>query len=144
MTMLESIKTCFGKYAQFSGRAQRSEYWWFVLFNLLMTFLLKIVDGALFGTVEAGVSTIYGLAVLLPSIAVAVRRLHDINYTGWFTFLFFIPIVGLILVLLWMTREGTEGPNKYGPDPLGRDSIPGTGTEVTTQPTATAQQSQEL
>lgn len=94
-------------YANFNGRARRSEYWYFTLFNILISFAIGYIDGS-FGTVYLG--TIYSLAVLVPSIAVAVRRMHDVNKSGWYCL---IPIYNLILAC----TEGTVGPNDFGPDP---------------------------
>lgn len=97
------------KYAEFDGRARRSEYWYFVLFNGIISFLLGMVDGALNMT-DFGISTVYSLAVLIPSIAVAVRRMHDVGKSGWFCL---IPIYNLILA----ATEGDYGTNEYGLDP---------------------------
>jgi uncharacterized membrane protein YhaH (DUF805 family) len=98
------------KYTLFSGRARRKEYWMFVLFNFIVSFVLGLVDGALFG--HQAISAVYSLAVLIPSIAVSVRRMHDVDKSGWFIL---IPIYNLILAV----TEGTRGPNEYGPDPKG-------------------------
>ncbi|MCG8327498.1 MAG: DUF805 domain-containing protein [Chitinophagales bacterium] len=96
------------KYAVFEGRARRSEYWYFVLFNMIFSFGLGFLDGMM--GLEFGISSIYSLAVLVPSIAVAVRRMHDVGKSGWFIL---IPIYNLILAV----TEGDHGPNEYGPDP---------------------------
>jgi uncharacterized membrane protein YhaH (DUF805 family) len=96
-------------YAQFNGRARRSEYWYFVLFNTLITVVLMGIDVAL----ETGfLQALYSLAVLLPSIAVGIRRMHDVGKSGWFIL---IPIYNLILAC----TEGTKGENEYGADPKG-------------------------
>lgn len=92
-------------YAKFSGRATRSEYWYFVLFNFVISFGLGIVDGIAFG--GQVISSIYSLAVLVPSIAVGVRRMHDVDKSGWFLL---IPIYNLILAI----TEGTRGSNRFG------------------------------
>jgi len=101
------------KYADFDGRARRAEYWYFVLFNFIVSSVLGFMDGMM-GTVTAGgtgmISLLYTLAVLVPSIAVAVRRMHDVGKSGWFAL---IPFYNLILAV----TEGDKGPNKYGPDP---------------------------
>jgi uncharacterized membrane protein YhaH (DUF805 family) len=94
-------------YANFKGRARRSEYWYFVLFNIIVNVILLIIDGATNVPVTRG---LYSLAVLLPSIAVAVRRMHDVGKSGWFVL---IPFYNLVLAC----TEGTTGENKYGPDP---------------------------
>ena len=101
------------KYAVFSGRAQRKEYWYFFLFNLIIAFALGFIEGFFGIAPESGdsiLANIYFLAVLIPSIAVGVRRMHDVNKSGWFII---IPFYNLILAIC----KGTEGDNKYGSDP---------------------------
>lgn len=97
MTFGESISTCFSKYATFDGRATRSEYWWFALFTVLAS--------AILGTISETASGVFSLAVLLPSLAVGARRLHDTNRSGWFLLLWLIPVVGWIVVLFFATQE---------------------------------------
>lgn len=109
----QAISTCFKKYADINGRAQRSEYWWFFLFN----FIVNIAGTALFG--DGLISILLTLALIVPAIAVGVRRLHDTNRSGWWMLAFIIPLLGLILALFWLTKRGTVGPNQYGDDPLG-------------------------
>jgi len=94
-------------YAVFEGRARRSEYWYFVLVNVLISFGLGFIGGMLGFEL---LSNLYSLAVLVPSIAVGVRRMHDVGKSGWFIL---IPIYNLILAV----TEGDKGPNEYGPDP---------------------------
>jgi uncharacterized membrane protein YhaH (DUF805 family) len=114
---LEALK----KYAVFSGRARRMEYWYFVLFNVIVAFVLALID-ALLGT-TTGVSSfgllsgLYSLAVLIPTLAVLVRRLHDIDRTGWWILINLIPLVGTIVLLVFALMPGTPGSNQYGPDP---------------------------
>jgi uncharacterized membrane protein YhaH (DUF805 family) len=114
---LEALK----KYAVFSGRARRMEYWYFVLFNLIVAIVLALID-TLLGT-TTGVSSfgllsgIYSLAVLIPTLAVLVRRLHDIDRTGWWIFINLIPLIGTIVLLVFALTPGTPGSNRYGPDP---------------------------
>ena len=112
----------FKKYAVFSGRAARPEYWWFVLADLIVAFLLSLVVGIVIGAaggssgVAQGVSFLYNLAVLLPTIGVGIRRLHDTNRSGWWLLLNFIPIIGWIwIIVLWAT-DSDPGPNRYGPN----------------------------
>lgn len=103
-------------FADFKGRARRQEYWMFVLFNVLISFGLSAIDLAL--NINF-LSLIYTLIVIVPSIAVAVRRLHDIGKSG-INFLFvLIPIVGAIILLLWLIKEGEPGTNKWGANPKG-------------------------
>ena len=114
---LEALK----KYAVFSGRARRMEYWYFVLFNLIVAFVLALID-TLLGT-TTGVSSfgllsgLYGLAVLIPTLALWVRRLHDIDRTGWWLLINLVPLVGTIVLLVFALTPGTPGSNQYGPDP---------------------------
>ncbi|MEO9460278.1 MAG: DUF805 domain-containing protein [Lentilitoribacter sp.] len=109
----QAISTCFKKFADINGRAQRSEYWWFFLFNLIV----NIAATALFG--DGLISVLITLALIVPAISVGVRRLHDTNRTGWWMLAFIIPLLGLVLALFWLTKRGTVGPNQYGDDPLG-------------------------
>jgi uncharacterized membrane protein YhaH (DUF805 family) len=102
----------------FSSRAARSEYWYWVLFNFLAGIVTEIIDAAI------GISlttAIFSLAVLLPGIAVSVRRLHDLDRTGWWVLLALVPVVGIIVLLIWFCTNGTDGSNQFGPDPLGGD-----------------------
>lgn len=115
------------KYATFSGRSRRKEYWMFVLFIALITLALSLLDVSL-GTYddEAGIGLfqgIFSLATLLPYLALSSRRLHDTGKSGWRQLFFLIPIVGLILWLIWMAAEGDHGPNNYGPDPKVPESL---------------------
>lgn len=109
------------KYAVFNGRARRSEYWYFVLFNLIVSIVLGIVDGITGGySPEAGIGLlggIYTLAVLIPSIAVSVRRLHDTERSGWWLLIAFIPLIGAIVLLVFMVQDSKPGSNKYGENP---------------------------
>jgi uncharacterized membrane protein YhaH (DUF805 family) len=108
------------KYAVFSGRARRKEYWMFVLINLLIGLALGIISMPLGLTSENGnsvLTTLYSLAVLLPNIAVAVRRLHDTDRSGWWFFISFIPLLGFIVMLVFMVTDSTPGDNRYGPNP---------------------------
>ena len=101
------------KYAVFSGRARRKEYWMFFLFNLIIAFVLGFIEGIVGIAMESGQSvlaTIYQLAVLIPSIAVGVRRMHDTDHSGWWLL---VPIVNLVFAV----REGTRGDNRFGSDP---------------------------
>ncbi len=106
------------KYAQFSGRARRTEYWMFVLFNLIASVVLAILDGIL-GT--AGViGVLYSLAVLVPALAVAVRRLHDTGRSGWWLLIGLFPILGWIVLLVFAVQDGNSSDNAYGPNPKGQ------------------------
>lgn len=104
MTFGDSISTCFSKYADFSGRASRSEYWWWFLFVFLASIATGIISPKLSG--------VFSLAVFLPGLAVGVRRLHDIDKSGWFLLVSLIPLIGWLLLLYWAVQEGTE-PNRF-------------------------------
>lgn len=110
------LKVVKENYANFEGRARRSEYWYFVLVNLLISIVLGVIDYVI-GSDIGIIRGIYSLAVLVPSIAVAVRRLHDIGKSGWFLFVVLIPIAGAIWLLVMLCKEGDTGPNEYGADP---------------------------
>lgn len=114
------------KYATFSGRAQRAEYWYFVLFYILIFIGLSIIDGMTGSfTEEAGMGFLGGiftLGLLVPSIAVGVRRLHDTGRTGWWLLLALIPLIGAIVLLVFTVQDSTPGDNQYGPNPKGISS----------------------
>jgi uncharacterized membrane protein YhaH (DUF805 family) len=98
------------------------EYWYFVLFNILVSIVLGVIDALLFGTLDSYVgvgllSGIYGLAILIPSLAVSVRRLHDIDRSGWWILIALVPLIGTIVLLVFALLEGTPGNNRYGPNP---------------------------
>ena len=126
MTFMESVRTCLKEnYCNFEGRAPRSEYWWFTLFLALLEIVTSVLDGFLgtytvtsFGKMIGFINLIFLLAILLPSIAVAVRRLHDTDRSGWFYLLIFIPIIGSIVLLVFFVQQGTNGRNRFGDDPL--------------------------
>ena len=106
MTFLKSIETCFYKYAEFNGRASRSEFWWFYLFYTLCWIIGFVVNPV--------VELIVVLGLLLPYIAVAARRLHDINKSGWLQLVGLIPLIGWIIIIIWCATEGHKKKNKYG------------------------------
>jgi uncharacterized membrane protein YhaH (DUF805 family) len=121
------------KYAEFTGRARRKEYWMFVLLVFAIYIVAAIIDGILgMGGMIAGaygpLMTIAALALLIPSIAVGIRRLHDTNRSGWWVLIALVPIVGSIILLVFFVLEGTRGPNQYGPDPLEGEAIAAPGT----------------
>lgn len=104
MTFIESLRTCFSKYVDFDGRASRSEFWWWTLFTFLVSMATGIVSEMLSG--------LFSLAVLLPSLAVGARRLHDTDRSAWFLLLWLIPVIGWLILLFWAIQEGKE-PNRY-------------------------------
>ena len=108
---------CIKKYAEFSGRACRKEYWMFVLFNMLIALGIQIIEAVL-GT-GGMLGGLYSLAVLLPGWAVFTRRMHDIGKSGWWWMIGLVPVVGAIVLLIFMCRDGQPGDNVYGPNPKG-------------------------
>ena len=112
----------FKKYALFHGRASRKEYWMFYLFNTVIAIALSIIDGFINIRVVGGIGIlylIYLLAVIIPSLALAFRRLHDTNRSAWWCLICIIPIIGVIIFLVFMVTDSTQGDNKYGPNPKG-------------------------
>ncbi|WP_153800683.1 DUF805 domain-containing protein [Foetidibacter luteolus] len=119
------------KYATFTGRSRRSEYWYFVLFNFLFSLAAGLMDNVIgtdftFETAYGPQSLFYGsiyivyaLAVFIPSLAVLVRRLHDVGKSGWFILISFIPFIGAIWLLVLLFTDSQVGPNKWGPNPKG-------------------------
>ncbi len=109
------------QFADFNGRARRKEYWMFVLFNLIFAIVASMIDNILgfsFKGVPYGpLYIIYALAVLIPGIAVAVRRLHDIGKSGWMILIAFIPFIGVIWLLVLLVTDGKPGSNEYGENP---------------------------
>ena len=115
------------KYAVFSGRAQRKEYWYFFLINLIISIAFTVLDiiiGSFSPEIGIGIlSGIYSLIILVPSLAVSVRRLHDTNHNGWFLLLNLIPIVGAIILIVYLTKDSQPNENKYGPNPKGTGEV---------------------
>lgn len=110
----KSVETVVLKnYVNFEGRATRPEYWWFTLAYAIVNIILSLIPRA--GTILSG---FLGLAVLIPSIGVAVRRLHDINKSGWWLLIALVPIVGYIIVILWFVKPSDNGENQYGERPI--------------------------
>jgi uncharacterized membrane protein YhaH (DUF805 family) len=109
------------KYAVFAGRARRKEFWFFVLVNTLIAIALAVID-MLTGTFDEDVglgllSGLYAVAMIVPSIAVTVRRLHDTDRSGWWYLLVFVPVIGGLVILVFMCLDGTPGSNRFGPNP---------------------------
>ena len=103
-------------YCDFSGRASRSQYWWYVLFTVILSAILQAF-GVFSPKVASVLVGIINLALFLPGLGLAVRRLHDINKSGWFILLAFIPVVGAIILIIWFCKESEMQPNQYGPVP---------------------------
>ena len=117
MTFTDAIRTCFQNYATFSGRAARPEFWWFVLFLLLANLVLGTLDSMLFFGDMQLLTPLFSLATLLPALAVSVRRLHDLDRTGWWLLLYLIPLIGILVLLYFYVQRGDQGTNRFGPPP---------------------------
>ena len=142
MTFTESIRTCIRqKYATFRDRASRSEFWWFVLFNMIVGIVAGLFDsllgfapqadlvtgnGAVSASYQASgpITVITSLALLVPNLAVAVRRLHDTGRSGWWLLIVLIPLIGALILLWWYIKPSEPGTNKWGPNPQGIDGPP--------------------
>lgn len=122
---METYLTPWKKYATFSGRAPRKEYWTFYLINTAIMLLLSATfgGGLIYGAVSIRIeavglpATLFGLAVFIPTLAVLVRRLHDLGRTGWWVLLGFVPIIGGLILLIMLLFDSQPGPNQYGPNP---------------------------
>jgi uncharacterized membrane protein YhaH (DUF805 family) len=120
MTFFEAISSGFRNYVGFSGRASRSEFWYWILFTVLVSIVTSIIDlEVLSSSSISPFSSIWSLVTFLPSLAMGVRRLHDTDRSGWWWLLSFIPLIGIIVLIVFWCSEGTRGPNRFGPDPLG-------------------------
>ena len=128
MSFGQAVSSFFSNYANFQGRTQRSGYWWVVLFLVLVSFVLWFVDLQLFAGLwsqdlldqgSGPLSIVFGLAIIVPVIALGVRRLHDTNRSGWWVLLGFIPIIGSIVLFVFYVLDSTPGDNQYGPNPKG-------------------------
>lgn len=114
MDFMTAVKHVLNNFANFQGRARRSEFWWWILFTVIVSVVAQVIDGAI------GMPIVYivsSLALLIPGIAVAIRRMHDTGRSGWWLFIVLIPLVGVILYIYWFVQRGTVGANDWGPDP---------------------------
>lgn len=112
------IRTVFGRYVQFSGRARRSEYWYWILFIVLVSIALSVVDGVIFGFGDSDLAILgplFSLGTFLPSLAVGFRRMHDLGRSAWWLLLALIPLIGSLILIYWFAQRGDEGDNQYGP-----------------------------
>jgi uncharacterized membrane protein YhaH (DUF805 family) len=114
LSMPEAVRRVLTQYATFTGRARRSEYWWFALAQIIASFVASALDQAL-GTIL--LSLLVGLGLLIPSIAVGVRRLHDTGRSGWWLLIAFVPLVGAIVLIVFFVQDSQPGTNQYGPSP---------------------------
>lgn len=111
----------FKKYAVFDGRARRKEYWMFILFNCIIVSVLAVAVGEIYESTGSlfALSVLYSFAVLIPSLAVSVRRLHDTGRSGWWLLIYFVPFMGFIVLLIFAVLDSQAGENQYGPNPKG-------------------------
>lgn len=131
MSFPDAVSSALHQYAVFTGRARRAEYWWFFLFTVLVSMAAGIIDQMLHTMTQLGVGfigTVASLALLLPELAVTVRRLHDTDRSGWWLLAFLIPIAGFVLWLVFMLSDGSPQPNRFGPSPKQVNIAPGTAT----------------
>jgi uncharacterized membrane protein YhaH (DUF805 family) len=118
MSFQEAIASGFRNYVGFSGRASRSAYWYWALFALICGIVTAIIDALIFaGNSMSPLNSLFNLAIFLPSLAVAVRRLHDIGRTGWWL-LISLTVIGLIVLIVFFCQKSDVGPNQYGAPPL--------------------------
>jgi len=120
MNFPQAIASGFKKYVTFAGRASRSEYWYWVLFSIIGGIVTGTLDYAIFSENDYAtpLNSIFNLVCFLPSLAVGIRRLHDIGRTGWWV-LIAITIIGIILLIIWACQKSDAGANAYGPEPVG-------------------------
>ena len=122
MGFADAIRTCLNKYVTISGRARRAEYWWWILFIVLGSIGATVIDAVLFGVdPEEGnglLAILFSLGTLLPTICVGGRRLHDHDMSAWWLLLGLIPLIGGLVLIVLFIMKGTEGSNRFGPDPL--------------------------
>lgn len=124
MGFTTAVKTCLlGKYVTFSGRATRSEFWFFQLFILLASLMTFILDEALSGGKTPVLQTIFGLAVLIPNLAVGVRRMHDTGRSGWWLLVGLIPLIGGILLIAYLVIKSDATDNQFGPAATPQDLL---------------------
>src|SRR5262249_55622094 len=117
MNFFEAIGSGFHNYVNFSGRAPRSEYWYWTLFAILLVLAAVLIDASI-ANEQIIFTVIAELILALPGLAGSVRRLHDLDKSGWFVLLAFVPLVGSIILLIWFCMRGTAGSNRFGHDPL--------------------------
>lgn len=115
--MVEYFKLALSKYAQFTGRSRRSEYWYFVLGNIVLSVIATMLGLVLGETIGSMLSGIISIGLLIPGIAVGVRRLHDTGRSGWWLLVGLVPLIGAIVLIVWFASDSQPGANEYGPNP---------------------------
>lgn len=117
MGFVDAIKSGIANYTNFSGRASRSELWFWILGYVIAAFAVGIIT-AVIGNAGNILLGLLVLAVIVPTISLEVRRLHDLDKSGWWIFISLVPLVGSILLIVWFCTQGTSGPNRFGSNPL--------------------------
>jgi uncharacterized membrane protein YhaH (DUF805 family) len=118
MNFTQAVTSGFQNYVNFTGRAARSEYWYWTLFVIIVSIATALIDLALFPAATVSpINSLASLALFLPGLAVSARRFHDLDRTAWWLLLLLTGI-GIIIILIWFCFKGTDGPNRFGPDPL--------------------------
>ncbi|UWQ19156.1 DUF805 domain-containing protein [Jannaschia sp. M317] len=117
MTFADAVRRCLTTgYANFNGRAGRPEFWWFALFGFGANLAVQLIDAILFGSDGIGLfEGLFTLAILVPSLAVGARRLHDIDRSGWWQAILLVPLIGILVMIYFWAQRGIEGPNRFGP-----------------------------
>ena len=120
MNFQEAVQSGFSNYANFRGRACRSEFWWWQLFLVLGGIVVALLDLFANSNIFGGspLAMVFWLATIIPDLAVTVRRLHDTDSSGWWILLSLIPLIGMIVLIVWWCQEGSKGYNRFGADPL--------------------------
>jgi uncharacterized membrane protein YhaH (DUF805 family) len=118
MSFMDAVRSCFAQYVGFSGRARRSEFWYFYLFSIIINIIATVLQRAVSSSSSGVITGIVALALILPSLAVGVRRLHDTSRSGWWLLIGLIPIIGTIVLIVFYVQD-SHGDNKYGPSPKG-------------------------
>ena len=127
MNFTEAVKSGYQNYVTFSGRAARPAFWWWFLFQIVASIVIALIFGSGHMVVDQGtmamhyqgglIANLWALANLLPGIAIGIRRLHDLDKSGWWTLIVLIPLVGAIILIVWYCTKGTPGANRFGPEP---------------------------
>ena len=115
--LMDSVRYCFANYAKFDGRARRPEFWYFCLFNFTIGLAIDLLGGNPLAVdlPSDPLGMTYGLLVLVPSLAVGARRLHDTGHSGWWQLIWFVPVIGWIVLIIWLASRGDEKDNAFGP-----------------------------
>ena len=117
MDFVEAVQSVFSNFLNFRGRARRSEFWYFFLFVFVVSFILGVIQILIWGQDANYLTGIFSLIILIPNIAVSIRRLHDTGRSGFWYLIGFIPIIGTIILIIWYCQDSEPGDNKYGPNP---------------------------